>query len=52
MNKTQLITILQSCLLFFDGLTEKQIMELNPNYEINQIQNGIQLNEFLQEKIK
>jgi len=52
MNKEQLITILQSTLFSFEGASEKQILELNPDYNKQLIQIGIELNKFLELKLK
>lgn len=52
MNKEQLTTILQVTLFNFEGASEKDISELNPDYERSLIKIGIQLNSFLKEKIK
>jgi len=52
MNKKQLITILQASLFAFDGASEEEIMELNPEYDLKLVRAGIKLLDFLKDKIK
>lgn len=47
MNKTQFITILQSALFNFDGADEKEILELNDEYDPRLVRMGIMLVEYL-----
>jgi len=48
MNKEQLTIILQSCLFAFEGSTEKEILELNPDYPVNLVRVGCSLCSYLQ----
>ncbi len=47
MNKEQFIIILQSALFNFDGAKEKEIQELNSDYDPKLIKTGIKLCEYL-----
>ena len=47
MNKEQFHTILQSALFSFEGSTEEEILELNPEYLVKAVQTGIKLAEYL-----
>jgi len=51
MDKNQLIIILESTLLSFDGLNEQEIKEMNPSFDEEMIKVGINLINFLKEKI-
>lgn len=51
MDKKQLIMILESSLLSFEGLNEKEIKDLNPDYDSEMIKIGINLLNFLKEKV-
>lgn len=50
MDKAELLVIMQICLFAEDGLTEKDIIDLNNDYDINLIQEGIKLHKFLRGK--
>ena len=52
MIKEQLIIILESTLLNFDGLDKIEIKKLNEDFDDSLIQIGINLNKFLEQKIK
>ena len=52
MNKKQLIIVLESTLLSFDGLNEQKIKNLNAEYNSTLIKVGFRLNSFLNDKIK
>ena len=52
MNKEQFLTILEASLLNFDGVSKEEIMKRNPDYDIGLVIAGINLREFLEEKIK
>jgi len=51
-NKIQLTTILQATLFAFDGAKQEEIIDLNPDCDINLVKTGIKLLEFLKEKIE
>ena len=51
MNKEQLMIILESSLLSFEGLNEKEIQEMNLKWDIEMIRIGINLLNFLKEKV-
>ena len=52
MNKDQLTIILQSTLFSFEGATDKDILKLNPDYNQKFVLIGIQLKDFLENKVK
>ena len=47
MDKKQLITTLNSCLFSFEGSSEAEIINLNPDYNLNCVKAGIQLSNYL-----
>jgi len=47
MNKEDFIIILQSALFSFDGSNEKEIQELNSDYDLKLIKTGIKLCQYL-----
>ena len=49
MNKEQCLIVLQVALFNFDGGTEKQIQELNSDYDLKLIRKGIQICEDLKQ---
>jgi len=50
MNKKEFTTILQTALFSFDGATEQEIMNLNPDYNLKLVRAGCSLCKYLQEQ--